>query len=499
MAFSKITPAPRIKGSPQQEIIWAAIKNEIDNIEVNARAGTGKSFSMVEGLKRVPTNQSSRFVAFNKSIADELKTKVPSNSGACTLHSLGNAALREQGYKPKLDQWKVHNLIENYFGRNFLSRPEIGAVAKLIGFCKNNLLDGTDSTALQEASFELGVDDRLTPERIAAVPALLEECRENTAIIDFDDMVWLPIALDLPIRKYDFLVVDESQDLNKVQQQLTLRAGNRIVVVGDPFQSIYAFRGADTNAMSNMKEALSPCKSFPLTVSRRCPQAAVELVKGLVPDFECLPDAIDGEVRQSSEQDMIGLVQGGDMILSRVNAPLLSLAYKLLKQDIPAKVQGRDIGEGLRAAINRIEPDATANVKVLLTKLQDWENQETSRILAAYRYNVESKLAVLQDRVDCIRCLTEGCTTVNDTLNRIKALFSDERQTSKGIVLLSSVHKAKGLEADNVWIARPECLPHPMAKTATDQQQERNLAYVAGTRFKKTITFMGVIPEVFQG
>ena len=58
-------------------------------------------------------------------------------------------------------------------------------------------------------------------------------------------------------------------------------------------------------------------------------------------------------------------------------------------------------------------------------------------------------------------------------------------------MITSTIHKAKGLEKDNIWILRPELMPHPMAKSAADKQQEINLCYVAITRAKKTLNYVG--------
>ena len=76
---------------------------------------------------------------------------------------------------------------------------------------------------------------------------LLEQCTgTEDGCIDFDDMIWLPVVLDLPQRKFDRVFIDECQDLNRSQIELSLRAvkpDGRILAVGDPHQAIYSFRG----------------------------------------------------------------------------------------------------------------------------------------------------------------------------------------------------------------------------------------------------------------
>jgi superfamily I DNA/RNA helicase len=74
--------------------------------------------------------------------------------------------------------------------------------------------------------------------------------------------------------------------------------------------------------------------------------------------------------------------------------------------------------------------------------------------------------------------LSEGCTTIRELQDKIDAIFSDD---AEGVVF-SSIHKAKGLEAERVFILHPELMPHPMAKQDWEQVQERNIEYVAITR-----------------
>jgi superfamily I DNA/RNA helicase len=82
--------------------------------------------------------------------------------------------------------------------------------------------------------------------------------------------------------------------------------------------------------------------------------------------------------------------------------------------------------------------------------------------------------------------MSEGANSVAELMTRCETLFSDD----KSAVTLSTVHKAKGLEADNVYILRPELMPHPMAKTPEAIAQESNIEYVAVTRTKNKLVFV---------
>ncbi len=86
--------------------------------------------------------------------------------------------------------------------------------------------------------------------------------------------------------------------------------------------------------------------------------------------------------------------------------------------------------------------------------------------------------ALTQSKVDTIIAIADGCEDVTDVTNKIASTFSDEVEG----VVFSSIHKAKGLEAKNIFLLKPDLLPHPMAKQPWELQQERNLQYVAYTR-----------------
>jgi DNA helicase-2/ATP-dependent DNA helicase PcrA len=92
---------------------------------------------------------------------------------------------------------------------------------------------------------------------------------ESGADISFDDQIWLPLIHNLPIFKVETQVVDEAQDLNRMQQELMYLAGDRLLYIGDPNQAIYGFAGADSESMDRMRDYLM-ATSLPLTVTRRC-------------------------------------------------------------------------------------------------------------------------------------------------------------------------------------------------------------------------------------
>jgi superfamily I DNA/RNA helicase len=524
---------PAETGSPQQVAIWDAFLNTEQNIIIDALAGTGKTFTGVEGLRPVVARGlQCCFLAFNKSIATELQNKVPQGAKAGTFHSAGFGAVRNHFQEPggnlEVDAdrtWKM--LPEN------MPRQHRGKIVKLVSICKNTLCDAGDKQELLDLCAQYDIDLYDTQEGsqpgwqtdesakivLEWTAKVLEDSKTPTGTIDFDDMIWLPVIWGLPIRRYDFLVVDESQDLNRTQQELALMIGKRIIMVGDKHQAIYGFRGADVNSMANMAERLAATARgllvLPLTVTRRCPRLVTAIARQIVPELECLddapighvcfgefylefiPDPITGlgydykevEYTKDGEKDYCQDLtpKRGDMVLCRTNAPLVQMAYGLIRQNVPCKIQGRDFGKNLEALIKQLVP-ANASTIDLLKALLAWAEKERAKIEISSKGHPsrqEVQMQTLSDKTECIEALCDGLDRADQVVSRIQVLFQDVNKTTSDIasyVLLSSVHRAKGLEARVVRIIRPELLPHPMARLPWQKEQEMNLKYVAETR-----------------
>jgi superfamily I DNA/RNA helicase len=332
------------------------------------------------------------------------------------------------------------------------------------------------------------------------VPRVLERCLDvqRDGKIDFNDMIWLPVVLNLPVCRYDLLLVDEAQDLNRCQQELAKKAGARLIFCGDDRQAIYGFAGADSESMNRLQTDLTltsvGCVELPLTVTRRCGKAIVADAQKIVPDFSAHESNGEGTISYMSFSEEYSQsnpcyrtsIRAGDMALCRVNAPLVSQCFKFIREGRKATIQGRDIAQGLITTVNKMR---ASSVEHLIEKLEDWAQKEIARESVKRNPN-EDKIIAVQDRLDCLICFTEGSTTIQDVIRRIEAIFTDDKHAPG--IRLSSIHKAKGLEAKRVFFLRPEgagC-PHPMARTPWQQAQEQNLCYVAVTRAIEELVYV---------
>jgi len=451
------------------------------------------------------------FVAFNKAIAEELQGRVPAGCQAMTCHSMGFSAVKNAfGARIGVDQYRTQAIIEQILGGDIrdLRREKpalITVTEKLVGLCKVNLNDGTDLDPII-AHFEIDLED--CDERMwTLVPEVLERSKDvlKDGKIDFNDMIWLPVVLNLPIYRYDLLLVDEAQDLNRCQQAMIKRAGARLILCGDPKQAIYGFAGADSESMSRMEEELvatqregQGCEVLPLTVTRRCGKAIVKEANKIVADFQAHETNGEGKVwhmsygseGKPSDSTYHKETRDGDMILCRVNAPLVSQCFKFIKMGRKATIAGRDIGQGLISTIKKLEKKGARNVEELVAALGDWADGET-RKEQAKKFPSEMRLIAITDRYECLLAFTEDAVNIDGVVSRINAIFTDDKHAPG--VRLSSIHKAKGLEAHRVFLLEPEgaSVPHPMASSAWQVEQEYNLRYVAITRAIDELVFVG--------
>jgi superfamily I DNA/RNA helicase len=297
-------------------------------------------------------------------------------------------------------------------------------------------------------------------------------------------MVFVPVRNNLVRGWYDLVIVDEVQDLTKAQALLAMgacRKGGRIAVVGDDKQAIYQFRGADSGSLDRLKNELRATE-LKLTITRRCPKLVVALAKRLVPDFEAAPEAPEGKITTEPMSRLPQLVQVGDFVLSRKNAPLAGACLSILREGKRARVEGRDIGKGLIALVDKLATGkASGSMPAWLDRLAVWEAKECAR----WAKTKEEKVEAARDKADTLRFLADGLTGIPELKSRIADLFTDNAQ-AQGCVVLSSIHRAKGLEAERVFVMRDTLYPGGRH----DDPEERNLEYVSITRTKNHLIWL---------
>lgn len=499
--------------TPAHQAIFDAIKSKRKNLVIEAVAGAGKTSTLVEAMRCIPSSETTVFLAFNKTIADELARRVPPHVEARTLNSLGNRAWARYlktkiGFHGRhvVDADKVTKILAQWEDDGRISGPQRRTfgypASRLVRFAKqlgivvddDGKEGGRDGLLPDEATTWAAIVDNYDvdiPEQpedaleqvVRMARELLVESVRMTETIDFDDQIYMPFVYDIDCFRFDRVLVDELQDLTPLQHDFVarvLKRNGQIVGCGDPWQACYGFRGADTESMQNFAEAFD-AEKLPLHVSYRCPKTVVEVCQAIVPHILAHDSAPDGRVDLTplwwEKADFVG----GDFIVCRTVAPLIALAYGLIRKSVPVEVLGRDIGKNLEALAKRCDKDGT--VDGMLEKLDKWEAKEVER---AVKKGMDGKVAQIEDKCDTLRILCEGQTRVPDVLAMIASLFTGDRSSSHRVTL-STVHKAKGLEADRVWILNQHLMPHKMAKKPWAQIQEKCLIYIARSRARREL------------
>lgn len=275
--------------SPEQASFFTFLVNDDRSAVLSAVAGSGKTTTIVEGCRLLPKGVSARFLAFNKSIADTLATRLPATVPASTFHSAWFSSLqRHLPSRPKVDKDKVREIFKQSVNRHDFELY-FKFVCRLVGYAKSvglgTLLVEDRPTEWQRliSHFNLFLDSDDADEAVAIRYAQETLASSNSALksIDFDDMLYLPLLKNITCDKTNFVFVDEAQDLNGVQRELLKRmlpkplyTVSRLIAVGDPHQAIYGFRGADNDSLDILQNDFNAVR-LPLSVSYRCSKAVV--------------------------------------------------------------------------------------------------------------------------------------------------------------------------------------------------------------------------------
>jgi DNA helicase II / ATP-dependent DNA helicase PcrA len=487
----------RIAGSPQQQAFWDELIHGDGNVLLEARAGTGKSSSCREGMWRLIDGADRRprirYCCFNKAIAREFEERCPSGVEVGTMHKFGLAACTK-AFRCRIDEKKTYAILDLIEGGKDLPRYIRKSIQSVVTLAKNHAVDPRGvldndlerikvvSEKLADLVIHYDVETwNRPPEIIAWATRTLAVSAEYTATVDFDDMLWLPVLYHLSFPSLDYLFVDECQDLNPIQHSLVplMNPSGRTIIVGDPFQSIYAFRGADSNSIPNLKIQLD-AKTLPLTVTWRCPRTHVELARQLVSDFEAAPEAPEGEILYASDRTVAG-TQPGDLVLCRANAPLVKGCLQIIKQRRKAFVRGRALGDQLNAIVRKV---GGATMDTFYGGLESWLAREVARL--ERKEGTDHLIEAAHDKADCLEAIADSCNQPGEIPGAVDFLF-DESDSASDRVTFSTVHRAKGSEAERVHLIDiPFSEFRDKLRPPADWElaQRRNLRYVALTRSK---------------
>ena len=469
----------------QQPIIQALGSAGSNHIFADAVAGGGKSTLIkfanqaIGGQTTIKTSSSHGFEALRK----KFKTK-PIN-GPDYKYSDICADLCETEFNNYKDRHKAKSELR-----------------ELVAFCMNSLCDIDDTNAILDTIDRYGIEVTVPKIVDLVKPAIREGLKlvERYGVIGFIDMLYWPVVLDLPITKYDFVLADEAQDFNAIQVELTKRSikdTGSSLTVADEDQSMYGFAGALPDSCDKIIKATG-AKVMPLSFCYRCPTSHLDLARKIVPKIRNSPFAKSGEVNYIECKDLHRTLNSESMVLCRFTAPLVKTCIQLIGKGIGATVRGSEIGKSLVKVIENCRDIEGGNNRITqFPELVTSYYQEQADRLARKK-NSERQIEVLNDKCNALRSAYDGMkpSSFEDFGKQVEGLFSEK----KGIVMLSTIHRAKGLESNDVTILNGGRCRLPVKfkdSLPWEDKQESNIHYVALTRSKQKLTFVtdDVMPE----
>lgn len=475
---------------------------------VKATAGSGKTSTLVLVARQlepglIESGERACFLAFNRATAAELRARLPASVDATTLHALGRRMLvnaRPGGASGTLDPSKYRRLAQVVSAERGLPATVVVSsyLARLAHFARLELTPAADLTALETAADRYRLEPPVANADLSAVLGCVDELLARGAQealegrFDFTDMVFVPLSLSLTAPRFAFVCVDEAQDLSALALAFVMRlleGGARALFVGDPRQAIYAFAGADSRAMARIAER-SGAAELPLSVSYRCPVRHVALARRYAPEMEPRPAAPLGSVRLLAAERLVQEVGPGDLLIARTNQDLVGLALRLAARGLATRVLGTDLVSRAADLAQRLfageEPDySDAARRIALSAASETTHLEHElicdlRLPAALQDSAERhaalELAVKRDP--------------NAVLATLDQLFGGGAEGQGPPVVLSSIHRAKGREAERVYLLDVDVLAVASTRSAQEDESEANVLFVALTRAKRDLVLV---------
>lgn len=458
------------KPTPEQEAILAAGKAS-GNIAINAYAGTGKTSTLEMLEKHVPQSPI-LYLVFNKRNATEAEQRMGLKTTVRTFNSLGHRIwashvvgrltidskktlsifkeiVDETKNKTKRDElWEAYEAVS--FGVN---------MAKALGYVPREMHE-LGKSLIEADTFYASLEEEPDDFVIDLVEDVLERSiqRAYKGSIDFNDQIYMPALFGGVFPQYPLTLVDEAQDMSPVNHAMITKLAkkNRLIIVGDPFQSIYGFRGAVQSGMANLISGYG-MKETSLSVSFRCPQAIVENARWRVPEFKWINPG--GKVEFHDKTLSMSAIPDGAAIICRNNAPLFSAAMRFIGEGRSVSVAGTEIGARLVKTLKGLG-DVNMSRSSALGEIEEW---------LARKQEKASKTA--EDMAECMRVFVKMSSNLGQAISYAEHLFAQD-----GKVQFMTGHKSKGLEFNHVVHIDPWIIKQG--------EQDKNLRYVIQTRSK---------------
>lgn len=537
--------------NPDQQ---AAVRFQGSPLLILAGAGSGKTRVLTHRVAYLVSQgiaaENILLMTFTNKASEEMLKRISgSKPTGGTFHSFCAKVLRKYGMSLGIDPYFVIfdpgdqlDTIKQAMSAlgldNKTTKP--AAVLATISGAKNELVSPSDYANYARGSFQ---------QTVARVYGVYQQLLHKFQALDFDDLLTetvrllqtQPEILDKLQEQFKYILVDEYQDTNKAQYEITKLLANKyrnLTVVGDASQSIYSWRGADYRNLLLLKQDFPNLTTLNLEQNYRSTQNILDAAYSVIshnknhPILKLWTDRLSGakltlyEAENESREAafIISSIQRLDSrfsdyaVLYRTNAQSRVLEEALLHSGIPYVLVGgvrfyerkeiKDVICYLRVLINpgdevsrkRAEKVGKQRLAKLLVHSSELGNKTSLQTLddvlkitgylELFDQNDEEDLARLEN-IKELRSVAEQFPVLTDFLENValteKASSARHRRASEGqgAVTLLTLHAAKGLEFKTVFMVGMEEGLFPHSRTllnATEIEEERRLAYVGITR-----------------
>ena len=532
----------------QQDILDFFLNNPQSNMLVNALAGSGKSTTACMLSEHSKTSDlyiafnASVVEEFKKKIKNP-KTKV------MTMHSLAYSIMlynveqesKDSGEKPKgfgsqrskrtvsLDNFKPHKILDEEitkrYGRyiEFTKRVFLkDNYVNLYNLCRLTLTDMSSNKDVSRliddhVLFLYYGDEGYSAPDISEITSTLKildtksrQQFETQGVIDFTDMLWITFNKlkydnwEVPYwALYTNIYCDEVQDFSNIQLnflKFIKRTKGRYVFIGDFHQAIYNFAGANAQAFNQIPKMFAPVETFDLPICYRCAKSHLSRVNREygIPILPC-DDAPLGFVKTIDKNKISDYAKAGDMVISRKNEWIAEVVLDLARNGTPIFIEDKEMVGAIKRQILSSKCTSVGTLEKFLQKVISNYNKKLFEIVSknvregGHEEEHLEAVAETNSKIDNTSFLLEilegylenhaSSDSVSKFSNFIDKLLNTT--PSPNCVRLCSIHKAKGLEATNVFVLNEAKINYDFRNSKEQNIQEKNLSYIATTRAKE--------------
>ena len=532
----------------QQDILDFFLNNPQSNMLVNALAGSGKSTTACMLSEHSKTSDlyiafnASVVEEFKKKIKNP-KTKV------MTMHSLAYSIMlynveqesKDSGEKPKgfgsqrskrtvsLDNFKPHKILDEEITKRYGRYIEFAKrvflkdnYVNLYNLCRLTLTDMSSNKDVSRlindhVLFLYYGDEGYSAPDISEITSTLKildtkskQQFETQGVIDFTDMLWITFNKlkydnwEVPYwALYTNIYCDEVQDFSNIQLnflKFIKRTKGRYVFIGDFHQAIYNFAGANAQAFNQIPKMFAPVETFDLPICYRCAKSHLSRVNREygIPILPC-DNAPMGFVKTIDKNKISEYAKAGDMVISRKNKWIAEVVLDLARNGTPIFIEDKEMVEAIKRQILSSKWTSVGTLEKFLQKVISNYNKKLFEIVSKNAreggHEEEHLEAVAEanskiDNTSFLLEILEGYLenhASSDSVSKFSNFIDKLLNTtpSPNCVRLCSIHKAKGLEATNVFVLNEAKINYDFRNSKEQNIQEKNLSYIATTRAKE--------------